>query len=240
MEESFDFMQGMTMRQFLLATLRGLVPGLLLNIAGTIIIYNLLIPRFPPASIFPLLVASLVPVLGNIISVLRHRRLDIFGIMMLIGLAVSGISILLGGGPQLLLIRESFVSGAIGLALLVSMVLPRSLGYYFARQFLTANDPRRMTEFRLLCQMPFFRTFLQRGTVFWGILMLGEFIVRVVLVFTLPVVLALVIAPIVSNALIIGGIIVSMLWVRRVVSHIRAMRMPAAGEPAKEYKHAYK
>jgi hypothetical protein len=239
MEESFDFMHGMTMRQFLLGTLRGLLPSLLLNIAGTIIIYNLLIPHFPPASIVPLLVASLVPVLGNIISVLRHRRLDIFGIMMLIGLAVSGISILLGGGPQLLLIRESFVSGAVGLALLVSMVLPRSLGYYFARQFLTANDPRRMTEFQLLCQMPFFRTFLQGGTVFWGILMLGEFIVRVVLVFTLPVVLVLAIAPIVSNVFIIGGIIVSMLWVRRVVSRIRAMR-PAAGEPAKEQNHAYK
>lgn len=238
MDESLNFMQGMTMRQFLLGTLRGLVPSLLLNIAGTITIYNLLIPHFPPGSIIPLLVASLVPVLGNIISVLRHRRLDIFGIMMLIGLAVSGISILLGGGPQLLLIRESFVSGATGLALLVSMVLPRSLGYYFARQFLTANDPRRMTTFQLLCQVPFFRTFLQGATVFWGILMLGEFTSRVVLVFTLPTVLVLAISPIVSNALIIGGIIVSMLWVRRVVLRIRVTRPPTAGASAKEQKHA--
>jgi hypothetical protein len=46
----------------------------------------------------------------------RHRRLDIFGIMMLIGLAAAVLAALLGGGQRLLLIRESFVTGALGLA----------------------------------------------------------------------------------------------------------------------------
>ena len=227
MEESLDFMQGMTMRQFSLSTIRGLLPSLLINIACTLIIYNLLSPHFPSSSLIPLLVASLFPIQGNVISLLRHHRLDIFGVMMLIGLAVSIIAILLGGNSRLLLIRESFTTGAIGLALLVSMVLPRSLGYYFARQFLAANDPTRIARFEELWQVPFFRKSLQGGTVFWGVLMLGEFVLRIVLVLTLSVVFVLAISPIVFNVVIVGGIVVSALWARRITLRLREMRKRA-------------
>jgi hypothetical protein len=226
-EESFDFLQGMTMRQFLLSTLRGFLPGLLFTIVGTVAIYALLSPHFPSTSIVPLLLASLVPVSGNIISVVRHRRLDIFGLVMLIGLTISIIALLLGGSPRLLLIRESFTSGAIGLALLVSMVLPRSLGYYFARQFMTANDPRRIAAFQSLWQAPFFRKSVQSTTLFWGILLLSDVALRVLIVFTLPVILVLTIAPIISNILIVSGIIVSTFWVRSILLCIKAKRKAA-------------
>lgn len=224
MDDSLDFMQGMNTRQFLLSTIRGLLPSLLINIACTLIIYNLLSPHFPPTSIIPLLVASLFPVLGNIISILRRHRLDIIGVMILIGLAVSVIAILLGGSPRLLLIRESFTTGAIGLALLVSLVLPRPLGYSFARQFLTANDPTRVAGFESLWQVPFFRKSLKGGTIFWGALMLGEFVLRIVMVLTLPVVLVLAISPLVLNGLLVGGIVVSALWARHITLHLREMR----------------
>ncbi len=49
MDDSLDFMQGMNTRQFLLSTIRGLLPSLLINIACTLIIYNLLSPHFPCA-----------------------------------------------------------------------------------------------------------------------------------------------------------------------------------------------
>ena len=223
MEESLDFMQGMTTPQFLLSILRGLLPSLLINIACTLIIYNLLSPHFPSSSLIPLLVASLFPILGNFISLLRHRHLDVFGVMMLIGLAVSIVAILLGGNPRLLLIRESYTTGAIGLALLVSMVLSRPLGYYFARQFLAANDPTRIARFEELWQVPFFRKSLQGATIFWGVLMLGEFAIRVVMVLTFPVLLVLAISPIVFDVLIISGIAVSAFWARRIMLRLREM-----------------
>lgn len=175
-------------------------------------------------SIVPLLVASLFPVLGNIISILRRHRLDIIGVMILIGLAVSVIAILLGGSPRLLLIRESFTTGAIGLALLVSLVLPRPLGYSFARQFLTANDPTRVAGFESLWQVPFFRKSLKGGTIFWGTLVLGEFVLRIVMVLTLPVVLVLAISPLLLNGLLAGGIVVSALWARHITLHLSEMR----------------
>lgn len=199
-------------RRFILTSVRQLVPSLVLNIAGTVVLYSLLRPHFPASSIIPLLVASLCPVLGNVFSIARHRRVDLFGVMVLIGLAVSGIGVLLGGGERLLLLRESFVTGATGLVLLVSLLLPKPLGYYFARQLLTANDPAKAAWFAALWHDPAFRRAMRGGTVFWGGLLLGEFGLRIALVLTLPVVLVLVVSPIVFNALIFGGVMVSAIW----------------------------
>ena len=206
------FMGGMGTGRFVLTTVRQLAPSLLLSVACTVVVYSLLRPHFPPSSIVPLLAASLFPVLGNILSVVRHRRPDIFGVMVLIGLAVSVIGVLLGGGQRLLLLRESFVTGAIGLALLVSLVLPKPLGYYFARQLMAADDPQRRARFDGLWQHPPFRRALRGGTIFWGVLLLGEFGVRIAMILTLPVVVVLAISPIVLNALILGGVAVSAIW----------------------------
>ena len=43
----------------------------------------------------PLPIASLFPLLGNAVSLARHRRLDIFGVMVLIGLAAGVLAALL-------------------------------------------------------------------------------------------------------------------------------------------------
>jgi len=210
-------MHGMGTRKFVLMSLRQLVPGLFLSIACTLILYSLLRPRFPPTSVTPLLIASLCPVLANIFSIARHRRLDIFGVMVLIGLAVSIAGVLLGGGPRLLLLRESFVTGASGVVMLASLVLPRPLGYYFARQLLTGNDPEKGAAFAALWQTPPFRRAMRGGTVFWGGLLLGEFGVRVAMVLTLPVVVVLALSPLVLNALIFGGVVVSAIWGSRLL-----------------------
>jgi len=214
-------MQRINTRQFLLSTARSLLPGLILSIACMLIVYNLLRPHFPPSNIIPLLVASLCPILANVVSIVYQRHLDVFGIMVLIGLVVSIIGVLLGGNQQLLLIRESFVTGAIGLAFLVSLILPKSLGYYFAKQFLTANDAKKSEAFATLWQSSRFRHALQGGTVFWGLLLLGEFVLRIVMVLTLPIPVVLAVSPIVFNIIIFGGIAVSAVWARSAIKHIR-------------------
>jgi hypothetical protein len=144
--------------------------------------------------------------------------------MVLLGIAVSIIGVLLGGGPRLLLIRESFVTGAAGLALLVSLVLPKPLGYYFAQQLLTGNDPQRRAGFAAFWHYPSFRRGIVGGTIFWSLLLLAEFSLRVVLVFTLPTIVVLAVSPIVFNALIVGGIVVSVIWGRNLVRRIHEMR----------------
>jgi hypothetical protein len=210
-------MRGMQTRQFVLTTMRHLVPSLVVSIVGTLIVYSLLRPHFPSSSIMPFLAASLCPVLGNVLSLVRQRRLDLFGVMVLIGLAVSVVGVWLGGGQRVLLLRESFVTGAIGLAQLVSLLWPRPLGYYFARQLLTANDPAAAAWFGGLWLHAPFRRAMRGGTVFWGCLLLGEFALRVAMVLMLPVVVVLAVSPLLFNALILGGVAVSAVWASRVL-----------------------
>jgi hypothetical protein len=206
----------MQTHRFVLTALRQLLPSLFVSVVCTLIVYSLLRPHFPPSSIMPLLVASLCPVLGNVLSLVRQHRLDIFGVMVLIGLVVSIIGVLLGGGPRLLLLRESFVTGASGLALLVSLLWPRPLGYYFARQLLTANDPAAAAWFGALWQYPPYQRAMWGGTVFWGCLLLGEFTLRAAMALMLPVVV-LAVSPVLFNALILRGVAVSAVWVSRVL-----------------------
>lgn len=210
----------MNIRQFLVSIVRNLAPSLLLSVAGTLIIYTLLRPHFSATSLVPLLIASLCPVLGNVVSLLRQRQLDVFGIMVLLGIVVSVVGALLGGGPQLLLVRESFVTGVTGLVLLLSLLIPKPLGYYFARQLMAGNDREKRVSFDALWQYPSFRRSIQEGTIFWSLLLLGEFALRLLLVFTLPVVLVLAIAPIASNIMIVGGIIVSTIWGKHIVQQV--------------------
>jgi len=221
MPESFEFMQRINTRQFLLSTVRDLLPSMILSIVCMLIIYNLLHPYFPPTSIIPLLAASLCPLLANVVSIVRRRHLDVFAMMILLGLAVSILGALLGGNQQLLLIRESFVTGAIGLAFLVSLLLPKSFGYYFARQFMTANDPKKSEGFATLWETPYFQHVIRGGTIFWGLLLVGEFVLRVVMVLTLPIPVVLAVSPIVFNACIFVGIAVSAVWAKSAIQHIR-------------------
>jgi hypothetical protein len=217
MLEPQEFLGGLTTRQFLRTTLRGLAPSLLISVAGTLLIYSLLRPHFASSSVLPLLIASLVPLVGNAVSLARHRRLDIFGVMVLIGLVAAVLTALLGGGQRLLLIRESFVTGAIGLSCFVSLLLPKPLGYYFARQLLTANDPERRAGFTALWQQRTFQRAVWVGTIFWGVLLVGDFILAVILVLTLPVVVVLALAPVVLNGIRFGGVAVSLIGARRLL-----------------------
>src|SRR6266849_1738997 len=79
--ESLESLQPINTRQFLLGTVRSLLPSLIFSIACMLIVYNLLRPHFPPSSVLPLLVASLCPLLANVVSLVRQRQLDVFGIM---------------------------------------------------------------------------------------------------------------------------------------------------------------
>lgn len=223
MPESLEFLKNMNARQFLVGVVRNLAPSLLLSIAGTLAIYTLLRPHFSATSLVPLLVASLCPVLGNIVSLLRQRQLDVFGVMVLLGIVVSVVGALLGGSPQLLLVRESFVTGATGLVFLFSLLLSKSLGYYFARQFMAGNDQKKRAGFDALWHYSSFRRNIQGGTIFWGLLLLCEFALRLLLVFTLPVVLVLAIAPVTFNIIIVGGIVVSAIWGRRIVQQVGSL-----------------
>src|SRR5260370_37459601 len=69
--------------------LRRMLPMLVLDGALPVLLYLVLQPRFAPTSVIPLAVAALFPLLGNAVSLVRHRRLDTLGLMVLLSLSAS-------------------------------------------------------------------------------------------------------------------------------------------------------
>lgn len=80
-----------------------------------------------------LLASALPPLLWSVVELVRHRRLDALSVIVLAGIGLSLFALMLGGSPKLLLVRESLISGLIGIAFLISAPFSRPLVYHLAR-----------------------------------------------------------------------------------------------------------
>ena len=73
---------------------------------------------------------------------------------------------------------------------------------------MAGNDPAKMAQFNAQWQYPYARFVHRLITIVWGVAYVGEFMLRVILVYTLPAALVLALSPI-----LLGGItIVTILW----------------------------
>jgi hypothetical protein len=133
----------------------------------------------------------LPPAISNIITFVRKRHLDIIGIIVIAGTGAGLLLFLFGGSPRLLLIRESFITGVIGLLFLISLIFPRPFSYYIARQFITNNDPARIANWDRQYQESRYKFGMPMITAVWGSVLVGEAILRTVLAWSLSVTLFL-------------------------------------------------
>lgn len=196
------------------ATIRGIAVSLVINAALPIVIYSLLKGHTPISDFWALVVCSIPPIIDSLVGVLRKGRIDIIAGIVLFSIAASITLIVFGGGPRLLLIRESFITATVGLAYLVSLVFPRPLSFYFARHFITGNVPERMEAFNALWQYPAFRYTMRLTAIVWGLGFLLEMGVRSFLVFTLTIPQFLVISPFVFYGFIGGMALWTVLYTR--------------------------
>src|SRR6516164_4640121 len=67
-----------------------------------------------PSDLTALLFAGAFPLLKSLYDLTTRRELDPVAVLVLLGIVTSVIALVLGGGPRLLLIRESFFTGAFG------------------------------------------------------------------------------------------------------------------------------
>jgi hypothetical protein len=84
-----------------------------------------------------------------------------------------------------LLIRESFFTGGYGAVCLLSLLFPRPLMFVIGRHFVAGNDPVRAAQYNASWQFPDVRASMRLITLVWGIGLLGEFVIRLVLIYTL-------------------------------------------------------
>ncbi len=154
------------------------------------------------SSLMALSIATLVPLADNLYHLAKHRKLDAFGGLMLFTFLLTIILVALGGSEKLLLIRESLITGAVGLIFLVSLLFSRPLMFYLALRFIGKGDFADNWKFG------YFRYVMRLMTFVWGAILLVEATVKVILVFQLSTAQFLA----VSNLVLYGFVGAAILW----------------------------
>lgn len=172
---------------------RHALPSLLLNAVAPIVLYSLLRPHMTVTA--ALLLTALIPLAENAVALARHRRLDAFGVLVFCSLVGSGAVVLLGGNPRWILARESLLSGAFGLLMLLSLLFRRPLVYYLAGHFVAGHAPERVAAYRRTSRTPRTHSFLRLMTAVWGMTTMADAALNVYLAFVLPVTTFLTLAP---------------------------------------------
>jgi len=192
------------MRKVLTGLLWDIGLPLVVYYAGRILGYDVL-PALAAGAGAALLRVAVIAVVQRKLNALAAFVGGTFALLLVISL--------LTGDPRILLAKESVLSGTAGLLLRGSCLHGRPLVYAIARKA-NANKPELLAEWddRWHTQPPFRKHFTTLTAVFGGVL-LADAIIRLVLVYTLPVNTMANLSPLMHVAAL-GTLITWSLWYR--------------------------
>jgi hypothetical protein len=193
--------------------IRGILITFVINFAVPLGVYELLSGRINDVT--ALAIATTIPLVENLWLFFRHRRVDAFGLFMLFGFMVAILAALVSGDQKMLLVRESFVSVALGLLCLGSVFIGKPLVFYFAKRFAVGEDPEAKREYDRNWQYAYFRGSMYRMTTVWGVVCLIEAVVRTSFVYALTVEGFLAISPFITAGFFGGAAIWNVAAARR-------------------------
>jgi hypothetical protein len=194
-----------------------LARDIVLNATVPVVCYYLSKAYISQSELTALVIATVFPILRSIFDLMRRGEVNPVSVLVMLGIATSVVALFITGDPRLLLIRESFFTGAFGLLCLFSLLLPRPMMFYFGRYFMTGGEPKKRKLFEDRWQNPIVRRGHRLITVVWGLVYLGEFILRVILVYTLAASIVLAVTPILLGLATIFTII----WTFRYAYELR-------------------
>lgn len=145
----------------------------------------------------------------------RKRRIDPIGCIVLFGFAAGIVaSVLLGGSAFVLKVRDSAFTAMFGLACLVSLIAERPAMFYVGRALSAGDDPAKRAAYDELWTMPSAPRTFRIITAFWGVGLIAEAGLRVVLAELLPTGAFLAASPALAAA-VIGGLFAFTVWYSR-------------------------
>ncbi|WP_210308062.1 VC0807 family protein [Mesorhizobium huakuii] len=146
----------------------GLVVELGVNLLLPWLAYRMALPHF--GTIGALYASAVPPVAWGLIEFARFRRVDALSALVLLGIALSLMVMALGGSARLLLLRESLVSGAIGVVFLLSLAFRKPMVFYLARATVAREREYGQEHFEALWrERPSLRTSIRLMTLIWGL-----------------------------------------------------------------------
>lgn len=207
----------------------GTIVELVVNLFLPWLVYRLTLPAL--GSLGALYASAAPPLLWSLAEFAKVRRVDALSVIVLLGIGLSSVAMAIGGSARVLLVRESLVSGLIGVAFLISLLRERPIVYYLACATIARQEADGVSRFnRVWNERPLLRANLRMMTAVWGAALTAEMLLRCWLAWHWPVERSLVVLPIVSYT--IYGVL--MLWTWRMQKRMRARERAAhrADEPS--------
>jgi hypothetical protein len=150
------------------------------DIAGPLALYSWLRSQ-GWSTVTSLVLSGVVPAVGVLLGIARKRRIDVLGVVVLLGIAVGTALGLASGSARLVLLEGSVPTAIFGAVCLGSLWTSRPLMYRFAVEFM-GEDTSRGRDFADKWRYHGFRHALKVVTTVWGVAYLFEAAARVVIV----------------------------------------------------------
>jgi hypothetical protein len=198
----------------------------LVNFVLPFLIYNY--AEAPLGEVKALLASSAPPILWSLFEFARHRRLDALSVLVVSGIALSLLAMLGGGGVRFLQLREKLVTAVIGLVFLGSALIGKPLVYELARASMRRKSEDEAQQFEALQIHAGFRRTMTVMTLVWGLGLIADVLVSVVLVFVLSIRQYLLINPVIGYGTLGALSLWSFLYGQRAKARGEARRAAAA------------
>ena len=159
--------------------------------------------------------------------------MDAVSIIILAGIVLSFTATVLGGSPKVMLMRESLISGFVGLAFLLSVFNRRPMMYYLARATVMRTSADHAAVFDRVAIRDDGRcaSWLVNMNAMWGAGLVIETVIRVALIETLTPGQVLLISPWVTYSIygVLGG---WTWWYRKRVIRRHGVKLDTLPTPA--------
>lgn len=163
--------------------IRALLPFLLdliIPIGGYFLLHN----AFGIGDFWALSLGGLGTMVNAVVTTVRRGRLDSFGLLVVLEVALSVVLLFVSRDPRVLLLKPAFYVGIGGLWALGTLRLGKPLAYESGKPFATKGDPVLMAAYeRAYEQSDRFRAALRSVTAVWGVAFLLDAVLRVVIVY---------------------------------------------------------
>jgi hypothetical protein len=193
------------------------------NLAAPALIYALL--RAQWGEVPALLASSAPPLLWSLIGLVRRGRIDALSMIVLVGIALSLVALAGGGSVRFLQLRERLVTALIGMTFIVSALIGRPLIGPLARATVARESADALAAFDARRGAGDLHHTIMVMTWVWGLGLMADCALSVVLIYTLSVAQYLIAGPIVGYATM-GGLAGWTVLYRR--HRARLGRQPAA------------
>lgn len=200
-----------------------LVLELLVNFLLPWVCYRMAFPAMGETG--ALFVSAVPPMIWSLCVVVGFKRLDVVSLLVICGILLSLLAMAFGGSPRLLLLRESLITGFVGFALLVSLLLPRPLMYYLAQSTTARHSPEESANFGTLWDKLGFVRCMYVTSWVWGTSLIFETVLRSILAWTIPIDQFLIISPIIGYGIYFALIGWTFWFVRSLKAAARKIEM---------------